>query len=235
MFTVKIADLIIAIDNKYDYVESLCAQYKCDATYIDFTVYATEKEIENERNIGYTSSNDAYLESICIYRNIAIQLPKYDAFVMHCAAIEYNGNAFCFAAKSGTGKTTHIKLWRKVYGKKIKIINGDKPIFRLKNNSLFVYGTPWSGKENYNRNASAPLKSICFIQQASENSIIKLAQHQALNRILYQVYFPDDSDLTLKTIDLVGKLLEQASLWQLNCNISEEAAMLSFKSMTTKD
>ena len=46
---------------------------------------------------------------------------------MHGAVIEYEGNGYMFSADSGTGKTTHILLWRKFLGDKVKIVNGDKP------------------------------------------------------------------------------------------------------------
>ena len=42
--------------------------------------------------------------------------------------ISFDGQGIAFAAPSGTGKTTHIKLWQRLYGDRVEIINGDKPL-----------------------------------------------------------------------------------------------------------
>ncbi len=234
MFCINIADLIIAIDNKYSYVESLCNAYKCNSHHFDFCVMASDEEIVTERNATDSTLSDDFIESVCIYRNIAKRLPAYNAFVMHGAAIEYKGKAICFTAKSGTGKTTHIKLWRKYFGSDVNIINGDKPIIRLKDDSFYVYGSPWSGKENYNSNINAPLKSICFIQQDKNNSIDKLDFHQSLNLMLPQIFLIPNPDITNKTVDLIGKMLSNTDCWKLYCDISEEAARTSFNAITKR-
>ncbi len=231
MFKIKIADLIVAISNKYPFVEDACKKYMVESDTFDFSVEATQEEIDAERDISEEIFSDGYLESVCIYRNIAKELPKYDAFVFHCAAIEYNNMAFCFAARSGTGKTTHIKLWRKVFGDKVSPINGDKPIFRYIDDVLYVYGTPWSGKENFNTNAGYPLKALCFIERATINSIEPLSVYPALNKALKQIYLPKDKDLFNNTLTLTERMLSTTPIWLLKCNISEEAAIIAFNAM----
>lgn len=234
MFIIKIADLNIAIKNKYDYILNQCAKYVCCEQTFDFEVAATESEILNERKAGGFDLDKGYLESICIYRAIAKELPKYNAFVLHSAAIEFDGNAYCFAAKSGTGKTTHIALWKKLFGENVTIINGDKPVVRRINNEFFVFGTPWSGKENLENNVFAPLKGICFLEQSPYNEIYRFSQHDALNKLLPQIFLSADGNVINNTIFLVDKILEDTPMWNLKCNISEEAAILSYKTMCKK-
>lgn len=235
MFSILIADLKIAIDNKYSFIEKLCEPYKYRGADYDFCVAVNDDELEKERALSNAPFAYEQIESICIYRNIAEQLPYFNAFVMHCAAVKYDEHAYCFAAKSGTGKTTHIKLWRALLGDKVGIINGDKPIMRFTDGIFRVYGTPWAGKENYNRNTSAPIGGICFLKQASENAITRISSHDALNKLLQQIYIPKNPDNLLKTIDLINKLLMQTSTWQLDCNVSKEAAMLSLSAMCIKE
>lgn len=62
--------------------------------------------------------------------------------MVHSSAIKYNDKCYLFSADSGVGKSTHTSLWHKVYGDKVQIINDDKPIIRLENNKLIVYGSP---------------------------------------------------------------------------------------------
>ncbi len=235
MFIIKIADLKIAIENKNNFVAEICRNYFINSDDYDFKVSVSEKELENERSASGSEHSDGFIESVCIYRNIAKKLPDYDAFVMHCAAIEYEGHAYCFAAKSGTGKTTHIKLWRKTFGEKVHVINGDKPIMRFFDGKIFVCGTPWGGKENLNSNVIVPLKSVCFLNQSPENSISRISTHQALGKLLQQAFIPKESNSAIATVDLIGKMLADVPMWSLNCNISEEAAQLSFNAMSSKE
>lgn len=72
---------------------------------------------------------------------MAKNIVKYDGFVIHGACILYKDNAYLFIAPSGTGKTTHIRLWIK-HLRDLVIINGDKPIIRLINTLPYIYGTP---------------------------------------------------------------------------------------------
>ncbi len=235
MFIIKIADIRIAIENKYEFVRTICSDYIVDGEQFDFLVSASEDEISKERTASGDTFHDGYLESICLYRNIAKQLPFYNAFVIHCASIEVNGDAYCFAAKSGTGKTTHIKLWRKTFGEKVHVINGDKPIFRLINGKIFVCGTPWCGKEGLNSNVMFPLKSICFLKQAQDNAIVSLSNHDALGKLLQQAFISNDKEIDFMTIDFLGKLIETTPIWMLSCNISQEAAQLSYNAMCSQE
>ena len=231
MFVIRIAGLKIAIDNKYEYVYNICRNYIVEDNDYSFKVEVSEDEMKTERIASGSNNTDGYIESICIYRNIALELPKYNAFVMHCAAIEVDGEAYCFAAKSGTGKTTHIKLWRRTFGEKVHVINGDKPIMRFFENELMVCGTPWGGKENLHSNVMFPLKSVCFIYQNPDNSIQKITSHEALGKLLKQAFIPKNAEEAAKTIDLIGKMLEQTPMWSLGCNISQEAALMSYNAM----
>ncbi len=234
MFIIKIADLKIAIKNNYDYIFNQCVEYICSDKDYDFSVSVTNEEILEEQKIGGFDFNDGYLESICLYRNIAKELPKYNAFVMHGAAVEFEGKAYCFTAKSGTGKTTHINLWKDLLGEKISIINGDKPIIRYINGEFIVFGTPWCGKENFGNNISAPLAGICFLEQAPDNCISAYSHHESLNSLLPQIFLSSDINVINATIGLVDGIIKNIPMWHLKCNMSIEAAILSHKTMCGK-
>lgn len=113
-----------------------------------------------------------------------------------------------FAAKSGTGKTTHCKLWLDTFPD-ARIINGDKPLVRISDEKVFIYGTPWCGKENYNINSKAPLKAVCFLERAEQNSIDRISKSEAVARIMPQLLIPKNSEYINKLLDLVE------SLWSL--------------------
>ncbi len=236
MFKVKIADFVIEIDNKYDFVKNQCREYEVSGETCDFAVSCTYEEIEAERELSPENNfSNGYLESICLYRNICLQLPERDALIFHSAIVEVDKDAYAFAARSGTGKSTHISLWKKHLGERVKVINGDKPIIRFNGSEFIAYGTPWCGKEGWGENTSAPLKSICFIERSEKNKIEKLDKPEAASRFMRQILMPADEQKAIKTLDLADKMLKTLDTWLLYCNISEEAAKIAYESMSGKD
>lgn len=131
MFCVQIAEVLIAIENRYAFTERLCADYIVDVPPDEssFLVSVTPEEIAAENSDGGTFS-PAYCESLAIYRKICTRMLNYDAFLLHAAVISYKGRGFAFAAKSGTGKSTHIAQWTRALGDDVTVVNGDKPILR---------------------------------------------------------------------------------------------------------
>ncbi len=231
MFNIKIADIVVSIDNKHSFIEKISKDYIVTNLTPDILVSVSESELEKEREFN-TSSSEAFIESVCIYRKIAQELPKYNAFVLHCAAIEYDNSSYCFLGKSGTGKTTHIRLWRSAIGDSVLPINGDKPIIRYINDEFYVCGTPWGGKEMLQRNVMIPLKGLCELSQDKENSISKLSKQKALGCLMSHVFIPNDKQHLENTFSLIAKIVDKIPMRHLNCNISEEAALISFNEMT---
>jgi len=150
---------------------------------------------------------------------------------MHAACIEMDGEVYVFCAKSGTGKTTHLKLWKQVYGDKARIINGDKPIIRMKNDGFTVYGTPWCGKEGYNINTSAPLKAVCFIERGVDNEIEQIKPEQVMTRLVHQILMPVNPAEMVSYLDMIDKLIKSTPVYVLKCNMNEEAAHVSYNGM----
>ena len=150
---------------------------------------------------------------------------------MHCAVIEYEGKGYAFAAKSGTGKSTHISLWQKRFGDAVHIINGDKPIMRFIDDHLYAYGTPWCGKEGFNMNSSVPLHAICFLERAETNAIHPIKADEAVMRIFHQILSPEDLETLDALFPLLDRTLREIPCYVLGCNISEEAAEVAYSGM----
>lgn len=232
MFKVKIADLVVEIDHIYPFVKEICKSYIYTGDGFDFRIKSTQADIDKERSItseeGYS---DGYLENICIYRQIALRLLEKDAFVMHAAVIGVGDKAYAFTAKSGTGKSTHIALWKRFLGDRVSVINGDKPILRFIDGKLYAYGTPWCGKEMWNTNMRAELNGLCFLERAKENKIVKITPMEASPLVMKQILIPNDAEGVIKTFEMVDKMLSITNLWRLGCNISQEAAIKAYMAM----
>ena len=131
MFCVQIAEVFVAIENRYAFSERLCADYIVNVApdECSFSVSATPEEIAAENSDEGTFS-PAYCESLALYRKICTRMLDYDAFLLHAAVVSHAGRGFAFAAKSGTGKSTHVAQWMRALGDDVTVVNGDKPILR---------------------------------------------------------------------------------------------------------
>ncbi len=230
-----IAGLRVSIENKHPYSDRFCAAYLSpdQSSPAHVTASATAEEILAEKAASPNFS-DGYVENICIYRSLCLQLPTLDRFLLHAAVLAYEGEGYAFLGRSGTGKSTHTGLWLK-YLEGAKIVNGDKPIVRLDGKEFRVYGTPWMGKEGRGCNDSVILKGLCFLEQAKENSIRRLTPAETAMRLFTQILMPTDEENAARTLELADKLVETVPSYLLKCDISETAMQTSFEMMTGKD
>lgn len=226
MFCVQIAGVVIGIDNQYSFLENLCRAYRVTGREPAFTVSASSEEIRQAMEESEMDAKDS--ESICICRKIALELIRYDAFLMHCAVIAMDGEGYAFAARSGTGKTTHIRLWKKVFGRRAVVVNGDKPILRFIDGTLYACGSPWRGKEYMGQNMMVPLKTVYFIQRGAENFVRPLSNAEVVGRIFHQLLMPSDPELADRFLSLVDRMLEQTEFCLLTCNMEPEAALVAY-------
>lgn len=233
-FDMRLADLNIRVEYRYDYLPRFCKNYLVEThEKVDVFAATCDQRIAAERLVAPTASVYS-CESLCIYREIAEQLPTLLRFVFHGAAISYKNKAYIFTAPSGTGKTTHISLWQKYIGEGVEIINGDKPIIGF-GDTVTVYGTPWAGKENMQKNTSAPLDGICIIKRGTENKIRKLSPIEVLPHIMNQVYMPQDKEAMDATMKLIDRLITTVPIFILECDISEDAVKASFSELTKEE
>lgn len=147
-----------------------------------------EKRIRTDQAAEYT---DAYLETLAVYRKIAEWMPMYNTLLFHGSVIAVDGKAYLFTAKSGTGKSTHTRLWREYFGERAVMINDDKPLLRITQEGVFAYGTPWDGKHRLSTNISAPLAGICILRRGNDNSIRMITGTRSLPDASAAVLSPD--------------------------------------------
>ena len=171
------------------------------------------------------------LELLAVYRRIAEQMPFRDTFLFHGSAVAVDGAAYLFTARSGTGKSTHTRLWREMLGDRAVMVNDDKPLIRLTEDGAVVYGTPWNGKHRLGANISVPLKAVCILERAKQNTIRAITREEAFPMLIQQSYRPLDPAALAKTLSLVDRLSRTVSLYRLGCNMDPEAAELSYNIM----
>ena len=235
-FKIKLANLIVHIQGVYENLREYCRDYIiADDAEEDFLIKITPEDIQKERRTSEDEQkSDYYMEVITSLLKIAEELPGRESFLMHGAVVAWKEQGYIFTAPSGTGKTTHVRLWKKYLGADVEIVNGDKPVLAVERETVVAYGTPWAGKERLQKNCSVPIKGICFLRQAETNRIQKLDKKRALELLLPQVYIMSDSEKAGRTLELFSKLLERVPVYEFYCNISEEAVRCSFGMLTEK-
>lgn len=228
----KIADLFTVVPTA-DGLAIRCQDYICKETemvqkpdiVISEDLYELKKYPESiDRNlIAYTESAIQFLSEI----------PLYDGFFLHASAVELDGKAYLFSASSGTGKSTHTRLWQKAFGERAQVFNDDKPVLRRLDGKWYAYGTPWCGKDGINQNKKVPLAGICFLEQSKENKIRRLQGNDIFQRIfrqtIYRIHTPKKMELLLENMDL---LIREIPIYLLENRPEVEAAMLSYETMS---
>lgn len=232
---IRISDFIIGLEDN----EKLKKRYENNGLLTDITsditIHITEYDLKAE--VGGEKYRNRSID-LAIQRKIAEWLPLQDAFLLHSACFDVNGSGVAFSAHSGTGKTTHMLLWQKLLGDKMTVVNGDKPIVRFFENepkTPYAYGTPWCGKENLGCNMRTPLKHICFIERAEQNSCEPINKNDAINLIFNQVYMPKNPAAMVQTLQLIDRLLSCCRLWKIKCNMEPQAAEVSFGAIFGKE
>jgi len=178
---------------------------------------------------------DAYTpeiyETTAVYRKIATEILIYDTFVMHGSVVATQGAGYMFSAPSGVGKTTRTKLWLDhIPGS--KVINGDKPLLRVTENTVYAYGTPWCGKENWNTNTSVPLRAIFLLERVrdgEDNSITELQFSEAFPVLYRQTFRPDLPKARRKTLHLLLALSSKVKIYRLRCAPTPEAIFMTWE------
>lgn len=169
-------------------------------------------ELETEDMAEYIATGDCF----------AVGLLRNEGMMLHASAVEYGGQAVCFSAPPGTGKSTHAERWVRLFG--ASILNDDKPALRRVDGVWRAYGTPWSGKEDMSQNRSAPLAAVCFLFRGEENALERLTPAEALPLLLSQTPFRlrrEDMERLLTTADC---LLRETKVFRLTCRNDDSAA-----------
>ncbi len=289
LLILNLAGLRIAVRPLLGGLAAFAADYArpaspAEASACDLHITITRQMIDAERELATEGTwSDGYLQQLALYRAIAEQAPRHGVFLMHAAVIGFGGKAYAFTATSGTGKSTHLRLWMDALGSGVQVINGDKPLMRVGGEAeapgvagaggagasratdaagpqatgaplpkatspaaspagsaaqtpsaspITAYGTPWSGKEGWQANTSAPLAGLCLLERGDEDSCGRVDAQEALAGALRQVYMPRDPESAFLTLGFLDTLLDKVPVYRLRCTMAQSAVRASFEAMT---
>lgn len=153
---------------------------------------------------------------------------REDTVAVHSSCIVYREKAVLFLGESGTGKSTHTRLWREnIPG--CELLNDDSPVVRCEQGQIRVYGSPWSGKTPCYKAASYPLAGCVRLSQAPRNSIRRLDTLQAYAALhpSFPPEFAYDECLYDGVSTLLSTMLRSIPVYHLECLPNREAAELA--------
>jgi hypothetical protein len=152
----------------------------------------------------------------------ALSTADMGTVLFHAAVVSYQGKAYMFLGPSGTGKSTHARLWLK-HIEGTELVNDDNPVVR----DGVVYGSPWSGKTPCYRNVSYPLGGIVMLSQAPYNKICRLEGLQAYMALVPSISGKRwDARIADGLHQTENALAMQVPVWHLECLPDEAAARL---------
>ena len=153
------------------------------------------------------------------------------AVAVHSSVIVYKGRAILFLGESGTGKSTHTRLWLQHIADS-RVLNDDSPILCVGSDvtggGLFVYGSPWSGKGRCYVNEGCPVAALVRLAQCQENRITLLGAVQAFGALYpsFPPAFARDPDLRESILGFISETLRLVPVFRLDCRPDREAAEL---------
>ncbi len=152
-------------------------------------------------------------------------LAQRDCVLLHAASIDCNGKGVLFSAPSGTGKSTHVHLWKEKYG--VQVLDGDVTACRLIDGIPYAYGLPWCGSSGEFLNNRLPLRAIIFLEQSACNNIEKLDITEAVVRLYARCFlYLGDEAMTVQVLKTLQSLAENADCYVLKCRPDYEAVEL---------
>jgi len=225
----RIAGLLVQMDSFGRTIAQAAPYLSQETGQPDIIIHSRWQELK--QNYSYLSDDDG--EYIFSGANFYRQLLEHDGLMLHASAVVADGRAYLFTADSGTGKSTHTKLWLKRFPGAY-ILNDDKPALRLEDGCWYAYGTPWSGKHDISANVRVPLGGVAVVVRDGENSIAPYRDKQIISDIYKQVNHPGDMHSRIRVLELLDQLLKLTPTWKLHCNMELEAAEIAHAAMSGK-
>ncbi|MBQ7699418.1 MAG: hypothetical protein IJT49_03635 [Clostridia bacterium] len=230
-FYTGFAGLTFLIRPNYEQLYPYCRGFYREPEDDAFDASVTTEEIEAEADKFSSVRTSPMLESLAVYRKISEYLPYKDSFLFHASALAVDGEAYVFAAESGTGKSTHARLWRQCFGDRVTMVNDDKPVITVKDGKTYISGTPWNGKHRLSTDITVPVKAICFLQRGKENRIEKADADTVFEKLWAQTYKPAEKEALMHTLRLLSAVMQTVDFYRLECNMEPEAAEISYNGM----
>lgn len=223
-----IAGLTVEMTPRYELLKRRAAPFATSATPPDLTLqlddaYLAQKQQENPQNSAEQT------EYMWIGAALAGKLWRFDAMTIHASAISVDDRAYLFSADSGVGKSTHTRMWLEQFGDRAFLINDDKPIVRLEQDGFFVYGSPFSGHCDENRQTRVKLGAILFMRRAECDVATTLDAATAIQHLIRQSGISRNPKAAAAKLHLLDRLIQTVPIGELGCTMNPSAVDTAYQ------
>lgn len=156
----------------------------------------------------------------------------YGTLLLHASVVGYADGGYMFLGRSGTGKSTHSRLWLKNFADAY-LLNDDNPVVRAEDGRVNVYGSPWSGKTPCYKNAVLPLRAAVRLSQAPHNRIERLSPVSSYASLLPSCSCMRWDSAAMSDLHAaLEKIISSVPCWHLECLPDDDAAMVCRDAIT---
>ncbi len=185
--------------------------------------------------VNYQGTAEPDILRFSLWQAFGMAALEHSVTAVHSSAVQYRGRAVLFLGESGTGKSTHTRLWlENIDG--ATLLNDDSPFLEAGETEIKAWGSPWSGKAPCYRDEAYPVAAVVRLSQAPENRIHPLKTAEAIGALLPS--FPPSFAYEEATSDLLSEILSriigQVPVYHLECLPDADAARLSFETIFGK-
>lgn len=226
---IRVAGRVFLIRARSENLPGLYRKYIAEEDAVpDFSVEIADEELDAERqameeyaSVSARAKRDLPLkivENAAIFRKVAACLLPDGTVPLHGSAIAWKGHGILFTAPSGTGKSTHTRFWKALYGDEVTVVNDDKPLICTdQSGRCLICGSPWSGSSRTNENITVPLHAVCFLHRAEENRFREADRAEALSGLLQCIYRPGTRQEANRVVNAVRRINACASFFEVGC------------------
>ena len=240
VFNMKIAGAVAEVQSLFDSTPHYFRPYLTTET-AEFSVVVRDSDLRFEQaeldreaveeGFRFRTFTDPFLERAAIQRAFAETLFDRDILLLHGSAVAVDGKGYLFMARSGTGKSTHTRLWRELFGERAVMINDDKPFVAVTAEGVTIFGSPWSGKHGLDSNIAVPLRGICLLERGGEDRIRPISPQEAQPMLQKQSYCPLDGGKEEKFHSLLDALGSKVPIYRMECTKNISAAQVASAAM----
>lgn len=178
-------------------------------------------------NAGGANMNPSFVR-FGVWFMLNIVAVQHSVAAVHSSVIVCHNEAVMFLGESGTGKSTHTRLWREnIEG--ATLLNDDSPFVGVQNGQVVAFGSPWSGKTPCYKNESYPIRAIVRLSQAPHNSMRRLRGLFSVGALLPSLppAFAFDEKLEDAVMNVLSAVIGAVPVYHLECLPNAAAAQLS--------
>lgn len=193
--------------------------------------FLMDKSFSHSR-LALCGTDDVFGLNNGLMLQFAFASARHGALEMHSSVVMNQGKGYLFLGRSGTGKSTHSRMWlENIPG--TELLNDDNPILRrLPDGEVRVYGSPWSGKTPCYKAQDVPVGAVVRIIQAPANEIVRLDRIQAYASLMGSASafrpIPELAEGWHRTLEA---LAASVPCYNLSCLPDAAAAELCYKTV----